>query len=119
MNDEQAADFAGSWESVEAFYRTLGHPLYAQVLGLIASMRRKGYDRSLRAGTSMDILILSRARGDGLRKEQPYVAFLFSEDGTMEVCCKFAESKKLTCRQIELSREIEDRLKELEVRPVD
>ena len=48
---------------------------------LMAEMRKRGYDRQLRAGQSMERLIVSRARNHGLRPDQACIIFSIQEVG--------------------------------------
>src|SRR6266851_9835805 len=47
-------------------------------LGLIAEMRKQGYDRQLRAGSSLSSLVLSRSREFGLRPDQAMLRITLS-----------------------------------------
>ena len=55
------------------------------MLMLIADLRKRGYDRKLRAGQSMYTFMLSHSREWGLRDEHAYMAFDLDESGGMKV----------------------------------
>jgi hypothetical protein len=65
-------EFLLSWDLIEERYNDLGNitmfPI-PRVLDVIAQMRKKGYDRTLRAGQSLHTLIVSRSRRYGLVKK--------------------------------------------------
>ena len=108
-------EFVLSWDSIEAFYReTARLPQSSAILNLIAQMREKGYDRTLRAGTSMYTLILSRARRHGWLTTS-ILAFEFCKDG-MDVYRELGgEAKpKLSSPKIEYLPELEVLLEQLE-----
>ena len=72
-------EFIGSWCSVERFYQSVqADPFALPVLNLISQLRAAGYERTLRAGTSLFSLVLSRSRRHGLRRGQAFIAFFFS-----------------------------------------
>lgn len=111
-------EFVKSWDSIERFYDAVGFSFISKVRAMIAQMRQKGYDTSLRAGQSLSSLIVSRSRRHGLREGQPTIAFAFGKNG-MEVYSHLDEQKKMTCAEIELTPEIEDLLKALEAKSID
>jgi hypothetical protein len=111
-------EFIKSWDSIERFYGNMHFPFAPRVRSLIAQMRARNYDKSLRAGQSLWSLILSRSRRHGLRDNQPMIAFWFHNDG-MNVYAKLDEEKKETFPEIELTAEIEALLKKLEAKTID
>jgi hypothetical protein len=111
-------EFLMSWDSIDRFYDRLHFPFVPKVRGLVAQMREKGYDRSLRAGQSLSSLIVSRSRRHGLRDDQPFIEFGFSSDG-MEVYFKIGEETKVKCPEIKLTPEIDTLLKKLEAKGID
>jgi len=110
-------EFIKSWDLIERFYADMRFPFAPQVHNLIAQIRGKGYDKSLRAGQSLWSLIVSRSRRHGLRAGQSSIAFWFGEDG-MDVYINFDEEKKVACPKIELTPEIETLLKKLEAQDI-
>jgi len=74
-------EFIESWDHVEQFYAEMEFYLRDKILDFIKSMRARGFDKSLRAGTSLYSLILSKSRRHGLRQDQPSIRFSFSEKG--------------------------------------
>src|SRR6516165_9054971 len=77
-DDPIESEFIQSWDKVQQFYKSdYDSHLKFIVLRFLAALRRAGYDRKLRAGQSMDSLVLSRSRHCGLSAEQPRIAFEF------------------------------------------
>jgi hypothetical protein len=111
-------EFIKSWESIERFYDEMTFPFVPKVRKLIARLREKGYDKSLRAGQSLSSLIVSRSRRHGLRENQSSTAFWFRNDG-MDVYVNNEEPKKVTYPEIEFTTEIDDLLKKLEAADID
>jgi hypothetical protein len=74
-------EFIESWDHVEHFYSEMEFHLKDKILDFIKSMRAKGFDKSLRAGTSLYSLILSKSRRHGLRQDQPSIRFSFGDEG--------------------------------------
>lgn len=81
-------EFIVSWDRVEDRYAEHGRGA-APILSLLAALRSAGLAERLRAGTSNDALLLSRARRHGLRPEQPFVALRFRQ-GTLRADAPFA-----------------------------
>ncbi|MEM7114447.1 MAG: hypothetical protein AAF614_18575 [Chloroflexota bacterium] len=122
-------DFLMSWDSIERFYnqynlskRNERLKVPADVFAFIKNLRAKGFDRTLRAGQSVDLFILSRSRRHGLRLEQPRLVFGFGEkslyvqnllDGWKK------ETNKMQFPEIKLVPEIEKLLDELESKSID
>ena len=113
-------DFARSWRSTEDFYREGAEgPTENDLLGLLSGLRALGYDRVLRAGHSMFILILSRSREYGLRSGQSSVAIERLGDGMMKVTADFAgKSRTVSERTIGPSPELLRILEMLRNEPV-
>jgi hypothetical protein len=111
-------EFVKSWDSIERFFGGMHFPFAPRVRSLIAQMREKGYDKSLRAGQSLWSLIVSRSRRHGLRGDQPMVAFSFSNDG-MEVYIQLDEETKVTYPEIGFTAGIDALLKKLEAKGID
>jgi hypothetical protein len=122
--NELEASFAESWGWVERFYREELLPLPSwQWLGgivpLIGELKARGYDRSLRAGQSLYVLILSRSREHGLRDEQSNVAIEPRSDGSMRLTSTLAGvSRRVIHPRIELCLELERMLETLRNEPV-
>jgi hypothetical protein len=111
-------EFVKSWDSIERFYDDMHFPFVPKVRNLIAEMRQKGYDKSLRAGQSLWSLIVSRSRRHGLRHDQPMIAFCFGNDG-MEVHASLDEQVTVKCQQIGFAPKIDALLKKLEATDID
>lgn len=112
-------EFLLSWDRLEQFYgERINRPFCSAVLEMIAQMRKRGYDKTLRAGQSLYSLIVSRARRHGLREDQPSITFHFG-DNNMDVCTNLAGGMKLSLPKIEFTAQIDDLLKQLEARNID
>lgn len=105
-------EFVESWDRIEKFYAEMSFPPAQEIRLLVAEMRRRGYDYTLRAGQSLYLLILSRSRRHGLRQGQPHIKFQFREEG-MDVHTEIQETDTVSVSRIGLTREIEDRLSKL------
>lgn len=72
------ADFVKSWDETEEFYSDLfshgGWNYVKPIMPVIRHLRSLGYDKTLRAGTSLYTLVLSRSRNWGLREDQHFLA---------------------------------------------
>lgn len=115
-------EFLVSWDNIERFYAgLLDQPRFPQtrrILDLVASLRRAGYDRRLRAGQSLFWLILSRSRRHGLREGQPHVVFDFREDG-MALHCRIDGTERVSLPRIEFSPQLEAVLTRLAAEEID
>ena len=111
-------EFIESWDGIEEFYEEMRFPSAEAVRALVATMRKKGYDRTLRAGQSMFTLILSRSRRHGLRQGQPSVAFQFQEQG-MAVCAENFVAATFAVPEVALTEPVEVLLKKLEAMAID
>jgi len=105
-------EFVMSWNSIEHFYTKLNFRPKEQILKLIAEMRQRGYDKTLRAGQSMFTLVLSRSRRIGLRQNQPCLRFSFKEDG-IEICARSERDENYLIPHIMLSPQVESLLQSL------
>jgi uncharacterized protein (TIGR02996 family) len=122
-------EFILSWSGVERFYRDVADPFAAQALALIGQMRAAGYDRTLRAGTSLYTLILSRSRRHGLRPGQPRLAFTFGgarfihrpvAPGAIEVAAFLdGHERAVVFPSAELSADLDALLQQLQAMPID
>ncbi len=84
--DEIVGRFQDSWTKTEEFYESLtsmGH--WKKVLpikDLIASLKKQGYDKYFRLGTSVYMLIISRSVEHGLRYDQKHIKISPCENGS-------------------------------------
>ncbi len=111
-------EFVMSWYSLERFYSGINLSCKPQILQLIAQARQRGYDRTLRAGQSLDSMIVSRSRRHGLRSDQPYLIFNFDEN-SMDVIIHFDEARKISFSNIELTPQLDALLKQLEAKDIN
>jgi hypothetical protein len=127
-NDQTAIEheFSESWDHIEKFY---AHQInwfhnaqwLKPIFGLIAELRKRGYDKKLRAGQGMMRFQLSRSREHGLRLGQPMLGFAIQPDKGMEVV--YYESPhpaiEFKAETVEITPEIEDLLTRLLSHPID
>jgi len=111
-------EFIESWDRIETFYAEMNFPPAEAIQTLVAALRKKGYDRSLRAGQSMYTLMLSRSRRHGLKQGQPHVAFHFRQTG-MEIKIQAEGETSIWLPVIELTEDVAALLKRLEATPID
>lgn len=110
--------FLKSWDVVEEFYKRVNLAIQPQIMQLIKTMRSKGFDKTLRAGTSLFDFMLSRSRRHGLSQEQPWVRFSFHYiKSIMEV--RTSKKDVLTYDAVTYTDDIERILKTLEQLPID
>jgi len=122
-------EFIRSWSHVEGFYKSIQRPFVLKVLHFISQLRSAGYERTLRAGTSLFHLLVSRSRRHGLRPGQPYIAFTFGDApfnggvvpaGQMEVAlCFDTKQRKVIVPSVELNEQLNAMLKQLERETID
>jgi len=116
---ELEREFILGWDQIEEFYRDLkGDDKTPGILQLLKTMRGKGFDKTLRPGTSLYSFIVSRSFKYGLRTDQPRVRFefYFVQPAAMKVSCYREDGTKevLSFERIEYNEAIEGMLKELE-----
>jgi len=110
-------EFLVSWDSTEEFYKgklSLG----PKGRRLITDMRKAGYDKVLRAGTSMWTLMLSRSRRHGLRNDQPSIAFAIGDDD-MDVTVSIDGVETFSGVEIAFTPRIDAMLKRLAEKEID
>jgi hypothetical protein len=110
-------EFSESWDWIEKFYvQQINWYRDAQVLkpifNLIAELRKRGYDKKLRAGQGVWRFQLSRSHEHGLRLGQPMLGFDIQPDKGMNVV--YYESPHTA-----ITPEVEDLLARLLSHPID
>jgi len=111
-------EFLLSWDNIENFYREIDLDKKSEILQLIALMRTKGFDRTLRAGQSLYTFMLSRSRRHGLRANQDSVSFSFNFiKSAMEV--RTPKGGTIEFDKIEYNDTIEKLLREIELESID
>lgn len=103
-------EFIESWDRVEKFYSELEFHLKDDVLNFIRAIRGYEFDKSLRAGTSLYSLILSKSRRFGLRQDQKRISFSFGDEG---IYVNSDVHKQVLFKGIKLSDEILELIKTL------
>lgn len=113
------AEFSKSWDRIENFYKTMPfiNLNISSISKLIAQLRQKEFDKTLRAGQSLSAFVLSRSLHHGLRNDQPRLMFVFNNDN-LEIYAsnstELVNSQNLSFPRIELTSQIEKMLKLLE-----
>ena len=127
-NDELSEleqEFSTSWDYIEQFYKglitTKSWESLTPILGLIAEMRKRGYERQVRAGQSMWWFLLSRSRKHGLRRGQHSIKINVIEGKGMGITYFQPPNPKIEVIQteIEITPEVEALLKRLLAHPID
>ncbi|MBO9563625.1 MAG: hypothetical protein J7621_12665 [Niastella sp.] len=116
--EEITGEFFIGWDHVEDFYKNVLPEKVDEILSLIKEIRARGFDKTLRAGTSLYSLILSRSRRYGLRPEQKCVRFEFTFIRTAMEVWTF-DRKQLSFDKITYNDAIDHLLRELEREPID
>jgi len=117
------AEFIRSWDEIEQFYKE-GYKKFnlnldrINILNFISQLRQKGFDRTLRAGTSHFTLVLSRSRYHGLKVGQPFLIFDFAGLKIYN-CTDFRGRVNLTFHRFEITPQIERLLKKLETKDIN
>ncbi len=128
--------FVESWNAAEHFYRKFeeGGWVYLKqyLIPFIKRLRRAGYDKHIRAGTSMTNFILSRSIKHGLRNGQAAIVFEQRNNGTLAVSFyqstgvpisgtpfSLGISRNLILEKPELTDELEGLLLRLLMQPID
>lgn len=109
--------FIKSWDEAERFYAGIQIVRKEEILGLIRLLRSKGFDKSLRAGTSLFSLVLSRSIQHGLRPEQRHLAISFVFIKSVMEVRTWHETKNFD--EIAYYDYIDARLKQLVQEPID
>jgi hypothetical protein len=110
-------EFLDSWDDIEAFFLDFKFPQAKNALKFIANLRHKGFDRTLRAGQSLTVFIVSRSRRHGLQPHQASIAFGFTEF-TTQILTGWAKPEA-EFDGFEVNPEIEQRLRTLEAIPIN
>lgn len=111
-------EFRESWIRLERFYSDDKVPFARQARRFIVQIRQRGYDKLLRAGQSLENIIVSRSRKHGLRDNQPWMSLCFGDDG-MELHATLDGQSTTIRTHAELTPEVENWLKSLVARGVD
>lgn len=112
-------EFVMTWDWMESYYEGLSHLKNKdKIVQLIREMRKKGFDKKMRAGQSLNDLVLSRSIKHGLREDQKGIRFSFEYiQSTMEINRR--GYKKIVLDEIIYNEIIEEVLLELENEKID
>jgi hypothetical protein len=133
--------FMEAWNLYENYFTQLSEDSdwYKQLLSLVIELRKMGYDRKTRPGSSVSTFVLSRSIKYGLRLEQPYLAIAarpgegmrvrFYELGENPETMQFGVPPKpypvtsiaaeLHFNEVKLTVELEELLERLLAHPID
>lgn len=119
--NEIEAKFAASWDRVERFFEVQSVREWLKAVpGLITTLRQRGYDRQLRAGTALWVLILSRSRIHGLRKDQTRLGIWWDDGGMVIDYYEPPDAKfQFVVPRVEITAEVEEILDRLLAKPID
>jgi hypothetical protein len=120
MKEENTeTEFILSWDNIANTFSQFDLDRKDDILTLIRKMRSKNFDRTLRAGSSLFSLVLSRSRRFGLRPDQKKISFefIFIQDRTMDITDK--NGVKYSFDKVEYNDTIEAMLLELEEEEID
>jgi hypothetical protein len=106
-----------SWDWIAAYFKEQCPS--PEVQSFIQSMRELGYDKVLRAGQSLWWLLLSRSRRHGMDPGQPFIAFCFSNKGTMTVEVRIDKPVIIEGLPIRFDERIKEILEQLASRPLE
>jgi hypothetical protein len=121
-----AEKFSKSWDEMVEFFTHLSAERYQYkyawlkpLLGLIAELRARGYDRQFRAGQSMYRFVLSRSPEWSLYLDV-YLSMEVQSEGGMIVCFIQRNNPMIEIKleRVELAPELEDLLARLLVYPI-
>jgi hypothetical protein len=118
QGDGITGEFIIGWDLVEDSYKDVLPDKAKEILQLIREMRARGFDKTLRAGTSLYSLVLSRSRRYGLRLEQKSIRFEFTFIKTAMEVWTF-DRRQLPFDKIAYNDTIDQLLRELEHEPID
>jgi hypothetical protein len=113
-------EFIVSWDELETFYRESQFSQSSFALQFLASLRKHGFDRTLRAGQSLWRTIVSRSRRHGLASGQVSVMFDFQVDH-VKVSGTLANRTvdEVAHYAPEAPQEVVSLLRDLEAHPID
>lgn len=120
--DGIAGEFAESWNTVERFYSEMNDGDCEAMLRFVRQVRSHGYERKLRAGTSLFDFVVSRCRRPSRRDAKPSIEFSPRADNFMTVMFSrryLDSSDRLDQQPIEYSPAVELWLEELCQIPID
>lgn len=127
-NEQQEIEkeFSYSWDRIEIFYTDFitnypGWEWLQPIHGLIAELRKQGYDKQLRAGQGLFNFILSRSRKHGLRHGQACLEIhLHSKGGMLVSYFEGLETKiEIEVDRVGLTSEVDQLLLRLLSQPID
>ena len=126
-NDQDSIEeeFIASWNWIEVFFTKRINNYRMEwlkpMLNLIAELRQHGHDKKLRAGQSLEYLVLSRSREHGLRRGQSMLRFELIAEGGITVYYFEAPDVRIRIEveHVALTPEIETLLTRLLSHPID
>ena len=125
-DNEIKQEFVMSWDSTENFF--INHSPYKDkdstesMLWLMEELRKRGYDKKLRAGMALYSLKMSRSKKHGLRTDQPFLAIHVLPDRRFEYTFKGRIDSRIFSQRTgksEIFQEINDLLIELVTSEID
>lgn len=87
-------EFIESWNETEAHFSPIQHHSDKEVIRLIKEMREIGLNKSLRIGTRLSWLILSRARRHVINENTPHISICFLGNNKMKIFSNLNDKNK-------------------------
>lgn len=110
-------EFIESWDVLEnSCIQSLSNKYYEEIkdeLKLVKEMRNFNLDESLRIGSQLSVLILSRSRRQGIDEVKPQIRVVFLGNNKMRVYTNLKNSNKGVVSEVKYKGYLEEIIKEL------
>ncbi|CAA0145833.1 conserved hypothetical protein [Tenacibaculum maritimum] len=110
-------EFLESWDVLEnSCIQGLSIEYYEQAkdeLKLVQEMRKFKLDESLRIGSQLSVLILSRAKRQGIDEDEPQIRIVFLGDNKMKIYPNLNNNRKSIESEVKYRGYLEEMIKEL------
>ncbi|WP_435261861.1 hypothetical protein [Tenacibaculum sp. nBUS_03] len=110
-------EFLESWDVLEnSCIQGLSIEYYEQAkdeLKLVQEMRKFKLDESLRIGSQLSVLILSRAKRQGIDEDEPQIRIVFFGDNKMKIYPNLNNNRKSIESEVKYRGYLEEMIKEL------
>jgi len=110
-------EFIESWDIIEnSRIQGLSIEYYEEAkdeLKLVKEMRNFNLDESLRIGSQLSVLILSRAKRQGIDEHKPQIRIVFLRDNKMEICSNLNHNSESIKCEVKYKGYLEEMIKEL------
>lgn len=107
-------EFIESWNETEEYhFDPIEYPSDKEAIRLIKEMREKGLNESLRIGTRLSWLTLSRARRHIINENTPHISIYFLGNNKMKICSNLYDKNKDLEVEVKYEGYLERLVKEL------